>query len=152
MYRWAAPDGSAVLAYHLQPGLLRRRQPARRPEVAAESLAGVLDRLGPVERAPVVLMNGVDHMFPDPHTDAVADALAARTGRTVYRGLLDDLVGTTDPADRAVHEGELLGGRLANLLPGVWSARLPLKLANRGPNGSCSAGPSRGPRSALSSA
>ena len=131
VYRWAGPDGSAVLAYNLSRGYFAAANLPADPEVAAESLAGVLDRLGPVERAPVVLMNGVDHMFPDPHTDAVADALAARTGRTVYRGLLDDLVGTTDPADRAVHEGELLGGRLANLLPGVWSARLPLKLANR---------------------
>ena len=32
---------------------------------------------------------------------------------------------------RVGHRGELLGGRIANLLPGVWSARLPLKLRNR---------------------
>ena len=94
-----------MLAYNLSRGYFAAANLPADPKVAAESLAGVLDRLGPVERAPVVLMNGVDHMFPDPHTDAVADALAARTGRTVYRGLLDDLVGTTDPADRAVHRG-----------------------------------------------
>ena len=131
VYRWAAPDGSSVLAYNLTRGYFAAANLPTDPDMAAESLAGVLDRLGPVERAPVVLMNGVDHMFPDPHTAAVADALAARTGRAVRRGLLDDLLGATDPEDRAVHEGELLGGRLANLLPGVWSARLPLKLANR---------------------
>ncbi len=29
------------------------------------------------------------------------------------------------------HQGELVGGRLANLLPGVWSTRTPLKIENR---------------------
>ncbi len=101
------------------------------PDAAAEALAGVADSLGPVERAPIVLMNGVDHAYPQPHTAAVAAALAARTGRTVRRGVLDDLVDEVDPVDRASYRGELLGGRLSNLLPGVWSSRLGLKLANR---------------------
>ena len=97
--------------------------------------AAVLDRgvvgFGPIDRAPVVLMNGVDHMFPQSHTAAVAEALAARTGAEVRRGLLDDLVESVDPTDRPTYSGDLLGARLANLLPGVWSSRLPLKLADR---------------------
>ena len=63
-------------------------------------------------------------MLPDDHTAAVAAALARRTGLHVARGLLDDLVDAIDPAGRAEHRGELLGARTANLLPGVWSARL----------------------------
>ncbi len=47
------------------------------------------------------------------------------------RGVLDDLRGAIDPDGREQHHGELVGGRVANLLPGVWSARLGLKLANR---------------------
>lgn len=132
VYRWVAPSGDGVLAYHLGRGYFAAACLPEDPEVAAEGLAGVLDRLADVVRAPTVLMNGIDHMLPDPHTAAVAEALRARTGRTVTRGLLDDLRGAVDERDRPSFTGELVGGRVANLLPGVWSARLGLKLANRG--------------------
>ena len=85
----------------------------------------------PPGRAPLVLMNGVDHMYPQAHTAAAAPLLARLVDGEVRRGLLDDLRTSVDPADRARFRGDLLGGRLANLLPGVWSARLGLKLADR---------------------
>jgi mannosylglycerate hydrolase len=75
-------------------------------------------------------MNGVDHAPPDAHTAEVAEALAAATGWNVTRGLFDDFVDGLEVGD-AEHHGELVGGRLANLLPGVWSSRLHLKLADR---------------------
>ncbi|MGA8724290.1 MAG: glycosyl hydrolase-related protein [Acidimicrobiales bacterium] len=131
VYRWEAPDGSAVLTYTLLRGYFSAAGLQPDPDVAAEGLEGVLRSIGPVERAPLVLMNGVDHAYPQPHTGAVAAALAGRTGREVRRGVLDDVVGAVDPHDRPTFRGELLGGRLANLLPGVWSSRLGLKLANR---------------------
>src|SRR5262249_3646187 len=34
-------------------------------------------------------------------------------------------------ADMPSYTGALTGGRVANLLPGVWSSRMPLKLRNR---------------------
>ncbi len=131
VYRWVAPSGDGVIAYHLGRGYFAAACLPADPAEAAEGLAGVLDRLGDVTRAPVVLMNGIDHMLPDPHTGAVAAALAARTGRKVRRGLLDDLRGAIDESDRAEFTGELVGAKVANLLPGVWSTRLGLKLANR---------------------
>ena len=131
IYRWVAPDGSSVLTYHLGRGYFAAAVLPRDPDTAVDGLLGVLDRLGPIERAPALLMNGIDHMLPDDHTAAVAAALARRTGLHVARGLLDDLVDAIDPAGRAEHRGELLGARTANLLPGVWSARLDVKLANR---------------------
>jgi hypothetical protein len=131
IYRWVAPDGSGVLAYHLGRGYFAAAVLPRDIDAAVDGLLGVLDRLGPIERAPALLMNGIDHMLPDDHTGAVVDALAIRTGLRVERGLLDDLVDAVDPSDRAELRGELLGARTANLLPGVWSARLDLKLANR---------------------
>jgi hypothetical protein len=75
-------------------------------------------------------MNGFDHCLPDAHVAAVADALARRTGLPIVRGVLEDAVASR-PADVPTVRGELLGARLANLLPGVWSARMPLKLGNR---------------------
>lgn len=131
VYRWCAPDGSVVLAYHLGRGYFAAAVLPRDTDAAVDGLLGVLERLGPIARAPALLMNGIDHMLPDDHTGAIADALAARTGLVVERGLLDDLVDAVDPADRPEFRGELLGARTANLLPGVWSARLDVKLANR---------------------
>jgi hypothetical protein len=130
LYRWRAPDGTTVGAYHLERGYFSAAGLSPDAEEAADALVGVLERMHPIDGVPVVLMNGVDHMLPDAHTEAVAKALEARTGDHVTRGLLDALR-DVDTADRPAFTGALLGGRTANLLPGVWSARLPLKLANR---------------------
>lgn len=131
VYRWEAPDGSSVLAYVMARGYFSAAGLPDDPEAASEGLADVVDDLDPIERAPTLLMNGVDHMYPQTHTAAVAAALAARTGREVRRGLLDELVDSVDPDDRGTFTGDLLGARLSNLLPGVWSSRLMLKLDNR---------------------
>jgi hypothetical protein len=130
LYRWQAPDGSEVAAYHLERGYFSAAGLPPDAEEAGDVLATVLGRMHPLDGVPVVLMNGIDHMLPDAHTEAVAKALAARTGATVHRGLLDELRSVTTDG-RPVFSGALIGGRTANLLPGVWSARLPLKLANR---------------------
>jgi alpha-mannosidase len=131
IFRWLAPDGSSVLAYHLGRGYFAAAVLPRDTDEAVDGVLGVLDRLGPIERAPVLLMNGIDHMLPDDNTAAVVHALAARTDSRVERGVLDDLIESIDPEGRGEYTGELLGARTTNLLPGVWSARLDLKLANR---------------------
>jgi hypothetical protein len=130
LYRWQAPDGTTVGAYHLERGYFSAAGLAPDAEEAADGLVGVLGRMHPIAGVPTVLMNGIDHMLPDAHTETVAKALEARTGARVTRGLLDELRSVTTEG-RPVFTGALLGGRTANLLPGVWSARLPLKLANR---------------------
>ncbi|MHB8452630.1 MAG: glycoside hydrolase family 38 N-terminal domain-containing protein, partial [Mycobacteriales bacterium] len=132
-WSWVAPDGTAVAAHHLRRGYfnassLRDLSPAE----AAAYLSAAADQAGEDLRAPRLLMNGVDHMLPDPNTAQAASALAAALpGATVRRGLLDALLPAPDPAILPSFQGELRGGRAANLLPGVWSARLPLKLAAR---------------------
>ena len=131
VYRWEAPSGDAVTAYHLGRGYFAAAYLPEDPDEAVAGLLGVFDRLAPVERAPVVLMNGIDHCLPDAHTGAVAEALAARIDRPVTRGLLDDLRAAIDETDRPTFRGALVGARVANLLPGVWSTRLGLKLADR---------------------
>jgi hypothetical protein len=75
-------------------------------------------------------MNGADHALAEPQVAAAAAALAGRTGWTVVRGLLEDFAAALPP-DAPRLRGELLGARVANLLPGVWSTRTPLKLRNR---------------------
>lgn len=130
-YTWVAPDGSRVLAHDLPLGYLGAAALDDDPDAAADRLVPVVEHLaGRTRNRRVLLMNGFDHRPPDPGTGAVATALAARTGASVTRGSLDDFVAELDH-DAPEHRGELVGGRVAPLLPGVWSTRLPLKLRNR---------------------
>ncbi len=131
-YLWEAPDGSAVLVHHLGEGYFAASGLPDDARAAARCLETLGRKLAERTRNDsVLLMNGIDHALPATHTAAVAEALAAATGWTVKRGLLEDF---TDGLSRDApsFRGELLGGRVANLLPGVWSTRAPLKLRNRG--------------------
>ena len=130
IYRWEAPDGSSVDALLLREGYFSAAGLPADSEEAARELAALAARLGDGQTGPVLLMNGFDHMTPDPHTAAVADALARLADVTVQRGLLEDVVGHGGAARRC-HRGELTGARCAPLLPGGGSTRMPLKLANR---------------------
>jgi hypothetical protein len=130
VYHWDAPDGSAVQATLLREGYFSAACLPDDPEEAAHGLAALAARLTEGHDGPVLLMNGFDHMVPDPHTGAVAEALARLTGATVQRGLLEHAVGVGGSTLRR-YRGELLGARIAPLLPGVWSTRMPIKLANR---------------------
>ena len=49
IYRWAAPDGSSVLAYQLGRGYFAAAVLPRDPDTAVDGLLGVLDRLGPID-------------------------------------------------------------------------------------------------------
>ena len=130
-YHWVAPDGSRLLACHLERAYFGAAMLPRDPAAAVVQARELGEALA--ERASgkcVLLMNGIDHAGPDPHTREVAEALARETGWEVVRALLDDFVAAIDD-ELPEHRGELLGARTANLLPGVWSTRLPLKLRNR---------------------
>ena len=131
-YRWVAPDGSAVVACHLGRGYFNANGLPEDVDAAVARLEKMALELA--ERAPresVLLLNGVDHMLPDAHTGAVCEALAAQTGWEVVRGLLDDYTAGSEAAATAEFAGELCGGCVANLLPGVWSTHSDLKLRNR---------------------
>jgi alpha-mannosidase len=129
-YRWEAPDGSAVEATLLREGYFNAACLPEDAAAAARGLAALAERLGAGHDGPALLMNGVDHMLPDAHTGVVAQALAELTGGRVQRGLLEDAVGRGH-GERRRFRGELVGARIAPLLPGVWSTRTPTKLANR---------------------
>ncbi len=130
-YVWEAPDGSTVLAHHLGEGYFAACGLPADPDAAAHFLAGVARTLAARTRNDcVLLMNGIDHALPDAHVGAVAEILARTTGWTVQRGLLEDFARAVSRAAPRFR-GELTGARVANLLAGVWSTRLPLKLRNR---------------------
>ena len=131
VWRWVAPDGSAVTACLLAEGYFAAAYLGDDAGVAAKRLQTLVAKLAHPDVAEVLLMNGIDHAPPDANTCDVARALADATGSSVRRGLLDDYVVGLRPVTGADFAGELVGGRIANLLPGVWSTRPYLKQRNR---------------------
>jgi len=135
-YWWTSPDGSTVLASHLSRGYFNAATgPGSDPERAARRIAKTLrEQVRRAESGSLLLMNGIDHALPEPRTALLAEAIAKETGWKVRRGLIEDFLEAVreTPPDPAVgHRGELVGGRSANLLPGVWSARTWIKIRNR---------------------
>ncbi|MDX2166561.1 MAG: glycosyl hydrolase-related protein [Deltaproteobacteria bacterium] len=128
-YRWVAPNGSEVEALLLRDGYFNA---ACLPADALDAATRIAEHLAhaPDDGHPRILMNGFDHMLPDPHVGDVVETLSRLTEWPIRRGLLEDAARGPLPT-MPVHRGALIGGRLANLLPGVWSTRLPIKLANR---------------------
>ncbi len=134
-YLWEAPDGTTVLAHHLWKGYFSAALLPADAQAASAWLADIATELAARTRSDcVLLLNGIDHAPPDANTAAVAAALTERSGWTVQRALLDDFAAAMTaalPTPAPRFRGELVGARIAHLLPGVWSTRIPLKLRNR---------------------
>jgi hypothetical protein len=134
-YDWVAPDGSAVLACHLGKGYFAAASDPRAGAGAnAARVAAMAEELAARTRSGAILLpNGLDHALPDPDTAAIAAAAGAAAGMSVERALIEDFVAAVEACGtpRPRHAGELAGARLAHLLPGVWSTRSWIKLANR---------------------
>ncbi len=129
-WRWRAPDGSSVRAMHLTDGYFNAARIPADIDEAAKGLADLSRKLAAAGEQPVLLMNGFDHTRPDPHVAQLPEPLGELLGEEVRRSLLDDAVADC-PSDLPEFSGELVGARRANLLAGVWSARMPLKVRNR---------------------
>jgi 2-O-(6-phospho-alpha-D-mannosyl)-D-glycerate hydrolase len=130
VYRWGAPDGSTVAATLLRQGYMNAASLPADLDEAVRRLTQAATLLAEGHDGPVLLMNGIDHQLPDAHVDTAVAALAQATGWTVERGFLEDAVAGDGPGLREFR-GALTGARIANLTPGVWSTRMPLKLGNR---------------------
>jgi alpha-mannosidase len=134
-WNWVAPDGTALLACHLGRGYFSAAlDPANDLDQAAEASSERARALADRSRSnAILLMNGLDHQPPDPRSSSLAEAIAKKTGFRVERALLEDFVDAveTSAVPRLDWSGELTGARVAPLLPGVWSTRTWIKLANR---------------------
>jgi len=76
----------------------------------------------------VVLANGSDHLPIEPELPEILAGLERTFGAAFRIGRYDEHVPTPDGLP--VHQGELVGSRLQNVLRGVNSARIYLKQAN----------------------
>lgn len=140
-YWWQSPDGSRVLMMHLPPeGYCNATRvhldPAAMVERATKAAKAEAERTAVGE---VLLMNGVDHVEPHPVIPELArqlsDALGAPVRHSTLPAYVDAVRSGVEKGGLAtsleVVHGELRSGEdYANLLPGVFSARMYIKQAN----------------------
>ncbi|MBU2502881.1 hypothetical protein KJ682_16245 [bacterium] len=148
LFRWAAPDGSEVLAVNQCEGYCnagglgfaeiwhahtrRKVETSRAVERVSALFAAMAGRAG---ADPALLNNGCDHFPPQQDFGAVMAALAEAFPATEWRhgsfmDFLDAARGELPDQRRPRHAGELLGSRDHPILSGVWSARMYLKQQN----------------------
>lgn len=132
---WEAPDGSRVVACHLGKGYFAA---ATAPDMDLERGAALIaerarELVARTRSDVILLLNGLDHAPPEVRSEGFAKEIGRLLGIEVERGLLEDYVAIVLDArqPRPRHRGELVGARVAPLLPGVWSTRNWIKLANR---------------------
>ena len=130
IFRWRAA-GSEVIACQFLPHYDNFARLASANE-AARRLERIVDRFGEaLERAgcdTVLLANGSDHLPIQPELPEWCSELEERLGASVRIGRYSDFEPLAD--ELGAVEGELVGGKLQNVLRGVNSARLYLKQAN----------------------
>jgi mannosylglycerate hydrolase len=134
VFRWAAPDGSEVLALQ-QLDHYGNFAFVPDPDEAERRTRGILERFGPLlERAgvrQVLLCNGTDHVPINPGLPRLCAELERRfPGSHVDIATYAGYVAAVGDVDVPAWSGELLGSRIQNILRGVNSARLYVKQAN----------------------
>jgi len=144
---WEAPDQSRVLAINQEDGYVNAaalgheelwHAHTRRdldPALAVRKTGQLFARMAARSRTGTwLLSNGCDHHPPQRRFDAMLDALREAHPDTEFRhGSFGDFLADLRrvlPDDLPVWSGELLGGKAALILSGVWSARLNLKQRN----------------------
>ena len=99
---------------------------------AEERARGIVDRFGELMRGAdqekIVLANGSDHLPVEPELPEILSDLERTLGAEFRIGRYDEYAPTAEGLP--MHSGELVGGRLQNILRGVNSARIYLKQAN----------------------
>jgi mannosylglycerate hydrolase len=128
---WRSPDGSAVRAEYLPAGYGNGSDMPADAETLAERIELFAAAQGHFVGDRILWMAGMDHEVPPAHLGKVAADLDATDGWSVRLGSLAeylDAVAEHD-GDLPVHDGELRSGARANLLMGVTSNRVDVKVA-----------------------
>jgi alpha-mannosidase len=134
-FLWEAADGSRVFTAYLPRGYGNAALLPLEPGALAARLTQEIKHLEPFARiSTLLLMNGSDHLEPQPGLPAALDAASARLpGITAEIGSLAGYLQRAKGEarqDLPVHRGELRSGLRAPLLPGCASARAPQKQAD----------------------
>jgi alpha-mannosidase len=131
-FHWSAPDGSTVRTEYLIGGYGNAAGLFAYPDVAVAG-GRLLERLAPFfGDDPVLAMYGADHSAPLPDLlDVVEEVNRSQDRYQVRLGTLAEYVLDGAPGGEELPrwQGELRSGARANILMGVTSARVGLKVA-----------------------
>ena len=133
VFRWEAPDGSAVRAEYLVDGYGNAAYLLDLPDRLVESLDAFAEKVGPFfpDGDDLLAMLGTDHMAPAP--DLVQRIAALNASQDRYDVRVTTLARYVErsggPPARPVWRGEMRSAARANMLMNVTSARIDLKAA-----------------------
>ncbi|MFP4229389.1 MAG: glycosyl hydrolase-related protein, partial [Salinivenus sp.] len=148
VFRWRAPDGSAVRAVYQRKGYFpaaalghpnifgRFDGRVPKPKRARRQVRDAVEKMGPLqEQRTLLLSNGFDHMPEQPELPALLDTLNDTMEEIeLEHGTLPEFVwaldAETDDQTLGTYEGDLLGNADHPILQNVYSARLYLKRQN----------------------
>ena len=123
-FTWEAPDGSSVRAEYLPEGYSNAAYLLTVPGGLPKAVEALREAMEPFfDGDPILAMYGTDHQEPLPELVGLAREAGIE---------IKTLPGYLDAANGAEHphwQGELRSGARANLLMGVTSARIDLKIA-----------------------
>lgn len=128
VFDWKSPDGSSVRVGYLATSYSNGAQLPIEADALKTRMDWILAELAPFDPVESVLvMNGTDHIRPQPE---LPKALAELQGETdSYRiASLNEYMASLPSAGLTSWEGELRSGARANLLMGVVSNRVDLRL------------------------
>jgi alpha-mannosidase len=131
-FDWYAPDGSTVRAEYLYGSYSNGRDLPRDPDGLLARARGYRAELGDAQLpgGGMLLMNGSDHLLPQPWLGEVVDAANSRQDEFRFAVTsLGEYVGAQPTEGLPAWHGELRSGARANLLMGVASNRVDVHMA-----------------------
>ncbi len=133
-FRWTAPDGSSVRAEYLAGGYFNGAEMPDDVDELARRVDTFMSTHAPMVGDDLLWMAGMDHASPPEHLPRMVTELSQKwteDGVTVRIGPLTEYLATAAARDPELPQlaGELRSGARANLLPGVASNRVDVKVA-----------------------
>ncbi len=127
---WEAPDGSRVRAEYLPVGYCNGAALPDDAKAVVQRIADHEQEVSDFLIGPMLLMNGCDHLRPQPHLGRVVhEANAIQDEYQIEIGSLGEYLPTAPTEDLRIWRGELRSGARANVLMGVASNRVDVKQA-----------------------
>lgn len=133
-FYWQAPDGSKILTVHLRMGYCNAANLPEKSEEALKRVEALLRASAPsLSTSNMLLMNGCDHLEPQPFLPTLIEALNREIGDAhLVQGTLMEYIQAVrnEAPELPTIIGEQRSHRYALLLPGVLSTRTYLKQEN----------------------
>lgn len=135
---WQAPDGTKVLTIYFRAGYGNLSWVPPATSAFIRVIEQQLERIGPhLNTHHVLMMNGTDHMMPQPELPGLIEAANTQIGEhaRITHGTLPGYIAQVreaigDGSSLPTITGELRSSRRHHLLPGVLSTRMWIKQLN----------------------